>query len=291
MAASSPTSRPGTAKDSVTPFPTVTSNTDSETVTASQDPALSIDKTITSGSPYDSVGDVISYGYTVTNSGNVSLTGPVTVSDDKATVTCPAGGLAPGAFITCTATHVVTQADLDAGFVTNIASASASFGATPVTSPTDTETATAVRTGTLDLVKLADPLAYSTVGDVIHYSYLLTNNTNVTLSAPFAISDDKSTDEACPATPTSLAPGASITCTATYTIGQGDLDAGSVTNTASAHCRRRTRQPDLLEHGRRDRHRHPEPGPHGREDLVRHDLRRTRRRPRLQLHASPTAAT
>ena len=188
----------GTAKDSVTPFSTVTSNTDSETVTASQDPALSIDKTITSGSPYDSVGDVISYGYTVTNSGNVSLTGPVTVSDDKATVTCPAGGLAPGGFITCTASHVVTQADLDAGFVTNIASASASFGATPVISPTDTETATAVRTGTLDLVKLADPLAYSTVGDIIHYSYLLTNNTNVTLSAPFAISDDRSTDAGVP---------------------------------------------------------------------------------------------
>ena len=61
----------------------------------------------------------------------------------------------------------------------------------------------------------------------------MTNAGNVTLAGPFTVSDDKATDESCPAT-ASLAPGASITCTATYTIGQADLDAGSVTNTATA---------------------------------------------------------
>ncbi|HET8944636.1 MAG TPA: hypothetical protein VFO59_07635, partial [Dehalococcoidia bacterium] len=53
-------------------------------------PALTINKTISSGAPYDSVGDVISYSYLVTNSGNVSLPGPVSISDDKATnESCP----------------------------------------------------------------------------------------------------------------------------------------------------------------------------------------------------------
>ncbi len=68
---------------------------------------------------------------------------------------------------------------------------------------------------------------------MISYSYLVTNTGNVTLSGPFTVSDDKATDESCPAT-ASLAPGASITCTASYTITQADLDSGSVTNIASA---------------------------------------------------------
>ena len=73
---------------------------------------------------YDAVGDVISYSYVVKNTGNVTLAGPVTVTDDKATVTCPAGSLAPLASMTCTASYTITQADLDGGSVKNTAQAS-----------------------------------------------------------------------------------------------------------------------------------------------------------------------
>ena len=209
---------------------TVTSPTDTETVTAVQSPALTIVKTATPIT-YSTVGAVISYSYLVTNSGNVTLSGPFTVSDDKATdESCPeTASLAPGASITCTASYTIGQADLDAGSVTNVASASNGT----VTSPTDTETVTAVQSPALTIVKTATPITYSTVGTVISYSYLVTNSGNVTLSGPFTVSDDKATDESCPET-ASLAPGASITCTASYTIGQADLDAGSVTNVASA---------------------------------------------------------
>ena len=80
----------------------------------------------------------IQYTYKVTNSGNVSLTPPYAVTDNKIgapnTVTCQQtpNPLNPGDFFTCTATYTVTQADLDAGAVTNIASGSARHGQTPV---------------------------------------------------------------------------------------------------------------------------------------------------------------
>src|SRR5438046_810230 len=79
------------------------------------------------------------YRYLVTNTGNVTLKNPVTVTDDLTTVSCPvlpAAGLAPGATLTCTSSYVVTQADVDAGFVLNTAFASS--GTT--TSNTDTVT-------------------------------------------------------------------------------------------------------------------------------------------------------
>ncbi len=85
----------------------------------------------------------------------------------------------------------------------------------------------------LTLTKSASPSTYDTVGQVIVYTYVVKNTGNVTLNGPFTVSDDKATDESCPAT-ASLAPGASVTCSASYTISQADLDASSVTNTATA---------------------------------------------------------
>jgi uncharacterized repeat protein (TIGR01451 family) len=124
----------------------VESNEDTETVTAVQRTSLALVKSA-SPSSYDAVGDLISYGYLVTNTGNVRLAGPVTVADDKATVTCPAlstvgdgdSFLDPGEAVTCTASYAVTQADLNAGSVTNVAKASADG----VDSPEDTATVTA----------------------------------------------------------------------------------------------------------------------------------------------------
>ncbi|MEZ4864026.1 MAG: hypothetical protein R3C14_22090 [Caldilineaceae bacterium] len=193
-------------------------------------PALTIVKSATPQT-YSAVNQVINYSYLVTNSGNVTLNGPFTVSDDKSTdESCPATAtLAPSASITCTASYTISQADLDAGSVTNTASVSNGT----VTSPTDSETVTAVVTKALTIAKSAMPQTYNAVNQVINYSYLVTNSGNVTLSGPFTVDDDKSTDESCPTTFT-LLPGAFITCTASYTISQADLDAGSVTNKATA---------------------------------------------------------
>ncbi len=111
--------------------------TDTLDIPIAQSPALTITKTISSGARFAAVGDVITYEYRVLNSGNVTVDGPITVSDDRTSVTCPAtSGLAPGASITCTAAYAITQADLDAGSVTNSATAIGIFGGGEVASAT-----------------------------------------------------------------------------------------------------------------------------------------------------------
>ena len=101
-----------------------------------------------------------------------------------------------------------------------------------------------IKTLALDKSSIDGP--YDTVGEVLHYTYTLTNTGNVTLGGPFDITDDKATDAAC--TDSTVAPGDSITCTGTYAVTQADLDAGSVTNTATGTGEVRRRD-DHLEPG------------------------------------------
>jgi uncharacterized repeat protein (TIGR01451 family) len=187
---------------------------------------LTIDKQA-SPTTYSNVGDVINYTYLVKNSSNETLEEPVTVTDDKIPVSCPPGDLAPGATITCTASYLITQADLDLGSVTNTAFASAN----DMTSDSDEETVVASQMPSLSLVKTATPATYSNVADVINYSYLVKNTGNVTLAGPVTVTDDK-VPVSCPSG--GLVPGATLTCSASYSITQADLESGSVTNTAFA---------------------------------------------------------
>jgi hypothetical protein len=83
----------------------------------------------------------------------------------------------------------------------------------------------------LTIVNTASPATYSAVGDLISYSFLVTNTGDTNINN-LSVADDKATDESCPLT--TLTPTQSTTCAASYTIIQGDLDAGSVSNTATA---------------------------------------------------------
>jgi large repetitive protein len=213
---------------------TTTSPTTSLTISGSQVPALSIVKTSTTTS-FAIAGTAVPYSYKVTNTGNVSLTSAITVSDNKiAAVTCPAlpaGGLAPAAFITCTATYTITQADMDAGALTN--SASAKSGGT--TSPITSLTINAAQVVDFSIVKSSVTTAFASPGTAINYAFKVTNTGNVTISVPISVTDSKIAAVSCPALPAGgLAPTKFISCTAIYTVTQADVDAGGVTNYASA---------------------------------------------------------
>ncbi len=184
---------------------------------------------------YDHVGQLITYTYVLENVGNVTLGGPFTVTDNKATVSCPAAGsLGPNDTLTCTASYAITQADLDSGWVTNTAMGHARFDGASIDSNQAAATVNAVANPALELTKSAKPETYSKAGDVINYEYTLKNTSNVTLSGPFTVSDDKASVQCTSAS--NLAPNDTLACTASYAIAQQDLDAGSVTNIAVGHA-------------------------------------------------------
>ena len=178
--------------------------------------------------------DVLTYTATAINDGNVPLSG-VTLSDllvDEDGHDC--GSLAIGEQCQLTGTHTVTQIDVDAGVVANTVTAEANELTTVVTASQQTPVA---QESTLTLTKTTTTAGFTSVGDTISYSYRVTNGGTVTLMGTLAMSDDKigSSDITCGAMPDGgLAPSASVTCSGTYTVVQADLDAGGVTNKASA---------------------------------------------------------
>jgi uncharacterized repeat protein (TIGR01451 family) len=210
-------------------------------------PAVTVTKTATP-STITAAGTAVTYSFTVTNTGDAPLTG-VTVNETAFsgtgtlnTVTCPTTSLAVGASTTCTATYTATQADVDAGSVTNTATATGTDPrGTVATSTPSTAVVTATPAPALTVTKSATPsdAASFTVGQVVDYSFLVANTGNVTLTnvtvteGTFTGSGSLSAIT-CPNGAGSLSPGASVTCTASYTLTQADIDNGSVSNTATA---------------------------------------------------------
>ncbi|MFC4066538.1 beta strand repeat-containing protein [Actinoplanes subglobosus] len=194
-------------------------------------------------------GDTIAYSYTITNNGNVTMSN-LGVNDTRlGAATCPAGSLAAGATVTCTATgsYTVTQADVDSGAgVTATASVSGRapgavsntvYGPSIVTVPV----AAATPSLSVTAVATVSPAAHQSavrVGDTISYTYTVVNDGNVSMSA-ISLTDALAGAVNCPFT--SLAVGATMTCTAAspFTVTQARIDAGvpivaSVTPTATA---------------------------------------------------------
>ncbi|HTL42672.1 MAG TPA: hypothetical protein VL294_14470 [Pseudolysinimonas sp.] len=207
---------------------------------------------------YDTVGQTVSFTFTVTNEASVPVTG-VTVTDSftdaaagssPGAVTCvslstPAGtcsgastDLAAGQSALFVMSYTVRQADLDHGVISDQATVTASPSRGPALSNTsDVVTVTAVQSPDLTLLKSVSPTTADAAGDTVAYSFLVTNTGNVTLSSlgitETAFGGSGATPAAsCPVS--TLAPTASTTCTASYALTQDDIDAGTVVNTAVA---------------------------------------------------------
>ena len=220
------------------------------------------------------VGDVINYTFTVTNTGNVSLSA-VTLTDTKlslSNVAVSPSTLAPGGIGTATATYTITQADVNAGGIENTATVTGTPSSGPLATVTDVSdagtdnnavaitnpevTESPKLNGTTDTnptndptvlliapapsIKLIKSIASITdnaptgrgVGDVINYTFTVTNTGNVTLTG-VSLTDAKLSLSNAAVSPATLLPGGTGTATATYTITQADVNAGGIENTAT----------------------------------------------------------
>ena len=204
---------------------------------------LTLTKELTADdSPYEE-GEEIGYSYTVTNDSAVEadgVVGPVVVMDDKAEVSCDDvntvgnndNNLDPGEMVNCTSSYTVTGSDVEAGSVTNTATASMGSARSNTVSLT-----AAVSTPVLVIVKSGDLDGAFAEGQTISYGFEAANKGNVDLT-DVEISDALSGLGALSCTPAQqvalLEIDAVITCAASYIISEQDVKDGSVSNTASA---------------------------------------------------------
>ena len=90
----------------------------------------------------------------------------------------------------------------------------------------------------ISLAKTPSASTYSKIGDVVTYTYVITNSGNTTLGpSQFQIDDDRINGGSpfnCGSAETTLAISGTVSCTAPYTITSGDISSASVTNTAFA---------------------------------------------------------
>jgi len=207
--------------------------TSSSTVDVTPSSGISVAKTADVVSVAQA-GDVIGYKLVVTNTGDTSLTG-VSVADSSFNgkgvaplISCPQRNLAPGESMTCTASYTVVQADVDQlGTVVNVAKATGTDPSGNDQTGTSTATVNMQSTSGLSLLKLSDISSVTKAGDKISYTLTVTNNGSTTLGS-ILVSDTsfngKGTPPAISCPKASLAPAEWMTCTATYTVVQADID-------------------------------------------------------------------
>ncbi|MET1057040.1 MAG: gliding motility-associated C-terminal domain-containing protein [Pedobacter sp.] len=227
------------ANTTVTDISGTDQNSDAPTViSVPQTPSIILTK-IASGTIPSAINGVITYSLKVTNTGTVTLYNLI-VTDPNAMITSgsPIASLAPDASAIVTATHKLTQADIDAGKVINQATVKGTdpnngevtkVSDDPSTTTPDDPTVTPLnQSGAIGLVKTG-VLNSSSTG--VTFTFTITNTGNVTLKN-IVLTDPMLGGEIALSN-TILVPGQTISVNKTYTLTQQDKNAGKITNTAT----------------------------------------------------------
>ena len=204
-------------------------------------------------------GATLTYTFDVVNAGNVTLhdvniedyldgVNDVAIDwDNSSDASTEEGVLSPSEKVGATATYIVTQDDVDSGSVLNTAIAHGIDVNDSSVDSNESSVLTEIEQHTellLDKQVDKEHIDPANVGDVLTYTFVITNKSNVTLTdltmtdeldgiSSIKFDWDSSTDDTTDTN--TLSPDESITGTATYSITQADIDACKVTNTAVAH--------------------------------------------------------
>ncbi|WP_074896552.1 DUF7507 domain-containing protein [Nitratireductor indicus] len=217
-------------------------DTASATAQLARVPALRLTKTAihqdTNGNGAADVGEPVTFTFSVTNTGNVTVTN-VEIEDPGVTLSgSPIASLAPGATdsSTYTASYPLTQDDIDAGSMSNTARVKGSAPDSSEVSDSASASVSLAGTAGIGLVKSGtyqDTNGNGVVdlGDAIAYGFSVENQGNVTLT-DIEVTDPGVSVSGGPLA--SLAPGVtdSTTFSALYMLTQADIDAGKVDNSA-----------------------------------------------------------
>lgn len=192
---------------------------------------------------YNTVGQIVKFNYNVKMVKNdLTDNAPPNITFIGVTPVCPVinsvgnldGRFDAGETITCTYEYPLTQADLDKGSVSNVAT----VNVYTVSSNQAVTSVPTVPSKLLTLTKSANPTSYYMAGQIITYTYVLKNSGSSPLGpAQFTVTDNKINNNApfnCGNADATIASGATLTCTASYTVTSADLNAASITNSATA---------------------------------------------------------
>lgn len=206
-------------------------------------PAVSLEKTGRVDAEQPAPGDIAGFEFTVTNSGNVTLTG-VDITDELPGLSAieyvrwpgEAGVLAPGEHVTATAQYAISQSNIDAGQVDNGATAAAVPVRGEGVQASDAVSVPLVQAPGLSIVKRAefadsDGNGVANPGETIGFGFLVENTGNVTLTDVHVV--DPMVSGLRPVV--ALAPGETVRLSADrYTVTVADALAGEVKNSATA---------------------------------------------------------
>jgi uncharacterized repeat protein (TIGR01451 family) len=200
---------------------------DEVTVYGSQGPDLTITK-VASPTTYSVVNETIQYTVVVTNTGNVTLTN-VLVTDPQTGLSQTISTLVPGGSRSFNPTYRIVQGDINRGYFNNTATASYTY-ATISYSESASATVTANIGPEIDITKTVQESSYSSVGNMLHYTLIVRNTGNVTLTGISVEDPFTGIDQIIQ----SLDPGESFMINTTHSVTQNDINAGRFDNTATA---------------------------------------------------------